>query len=160
MKFSIKDFFSKFDQICSFLQICRHLLNKSLKRSSHRAILFWRQKLKLSPLSFSGDSDIFKAIFLYHPINFYRQLIPTRLILSPNLEEKILSWTFVIQAFNCITVFLVMLKNVSLKLEGLHWFSERKQNYFAVFLYAQNFCYRVVFRSKIMSCQPAFSIAS
>ena len=30
MKFSIKDFFSKYDQIRSFLQIWSHLLNKSL----------------------------------------------------------------------------------------------------------------------------------
>ena len=30
MKFSIKDFFSKCDQICNFLQIWSHLLKKSL----------------------------------------------------------------------------------------------------------------------------------
>ena len=30
MKFSIKDFFSKCDQICSFLPIWSHLVNKSL----------------------------------------------------------------------------------------------------------------------------------
>ena len=30
MKFSIKDFFSKCDQICSFLRILTHLLKKSL----------------------------------------------------------------------------------------------------------------------------------
>ena len=30
MKFFIKDFFSKCDQICSFLRICSHLLKKSL----------------------------------------------------------------------------------------------------------------------------------
>ena len=30
MKFSIKDFFSKCDQICKKLQIWSHLLNKSL----------------------------------------------------------------------------------------------------------------------------------
>ena len=30
MKFSIKDFFSKCDQIRRFLQICSHLLKKSL----------------------------------------------------------------------------------------------------------------------------------
>ena len=64
-------------------------LAKFLKLGSHRAILFWRWKLKLSPLLFPGDSDIFKAIFLYRPINFYRQLILTKLILSPNLEEKL-----------------------------------------------------------------------
>ena len=29
MKFSIKDFFSKFDQVCSFQRICSHLLKKS-----------------------------------------------------------------------------------------------------------------------------------
>ena len=30
MKFAIKDFFSKCDQIRSFLRICSHLLKKSL----------------------------------------------------------------------------------------------------------------------------------
>ena len=30
MKFSIKDFFGKYDQICSFLRIWSHLLKKSL----------------------------------------------------------------------------------------------------------------------------------
>ena len=30
MKFFIKDFFSKYDEICSFLQIWSHLLKKSL----------------------------------------------------------------------------------------------------------------------------------
>ena len=30
MKFSIKDFFSKYDQIRRFLQICSHLLKKPL----------------------------------------------------------------------------------------------------------------------------------
>ena len=30
MKFSVKDFFSKCDQICCFLQIWSHLLKKSL----------------------------------------------------------------------------------------------------------------------------------
>ena len=62
-----------------------------LKLGSHRAILFWRKKLKVSPLLFPDNSDIFKAIFLYHPTNFYRQLIPTKLILSPSLEEKVIS---------------------------------------------------------------------
>ena len=33
MKFAIKDFFSKCDQICSFLRICSHLLKKSLMES-------------------------------------------------------------------------------------------------------------------------------
>ena len=32
MKFSIKDFFSKYDQIRSFLRTWSHLLNKSLMR--------------------------------------------------------------------------------------------------------------------------------
>ena len=30
MKFSIKDFFSKYDQICNFLRIWSHLMKKSL----------------------------------------------------------------------------------------------------------------------------------
>ena len=47
MKFSIKDFFSKCDQILSFLQIWSHLLRKSLMESfilcavkGHSEILF------------------------------------------------------------------------------------------------------------------------
>ena len=64
---------------------------KSFKLGSHQAILFWREKLKLLPLLFPGNSDFFEAIFLYRLIHFYRQLIPTKLILSPNLKEKILS---------------------------------------------------------------------
>ena len=34
MTFSIKDFFSKCDQICSFLRIWSHLLKKSLMENS------------------------------------------------------------------------------------------------------------------------------
>ena len=60
----------------------------SFKLSSHQAILFGRYKLKLSSLLFPGDSDIFKAVFLYRAINFYHQLIPIKLILSPDLEKK------------------------------------------------------------------------
>ena len=33
MKFSIKDFFGKCDQIHSFLRICSHLLKKSLMKN-------------------------------------------------------------------------------------------------------------------------------
>ena len=33
MKFFIKDFFSKFDQICSFLRIESHLLDKSFMKN-------------------------------------------------------------------------------------------------------------------------------
>ena len=33
MKFSIKDFFSKYDQICGFLRIWSHLLKKFLMES-------------------------------------------------------------------------------------------------------------------------------
>ena len=46
MKFSIKDFFSKCDQICSFLPIWSHLLKKSLMENfilctvSHKADVF------------------------------------------------------------------------------------------------------------------------
>ena len=35
MKFSIKDFFSKYDQICSFLRIWSHLLKSSLMENVH-----------------------------------------------------------------------------------------------------------------------------
>ena len=35
MKFSIKDFFSKYDQICSFLRIWSHLFENSLMENVH-----------------------------------------------------------------------------------------------------------------------------
>ena len=41
MKFSIKDFFSKCDQIHSFLRIWSHLLKKSLMEG-----FLWRDKLE------------------------------------------------------------------------------------------------------------------
>ena len=61
---------------------------KALKLGSHQLINFWRQKLKLSPLLFPGDNDIFKVIFLYHTINFYRQLIPTKTDIITKLRRK------------------------------------------------------------------------
>ena len=42
MKFFIKDFFSKYDEICSFLQIWSHLLKKSLMEN----FIFCAVKLK------------------------------------------------------------------------------------------------------------------
>ena len=51
MKFSIKDFFSKCDQICWKLRICSHLL----KRSSMENLIFcamWRFDLKLESWRF------------------------------------------------------------------------------------------------------------
>ena len=50
MKFSIKDFFSKFDQILSFLRIWSHLLKKSLMENFIFCVvnpLFYR-RLKFS----------------------------------------------------------------------------------------------------------------
>ena len=47
MKFSIKDFFSKCDQICSFLQIWSHLLQKSFMKN----LIFcavWRLNISFS----------------------------------------------------------------------------------------------------------------
>ena len=44
MKFSIKDFFSKCDQIRSFLRICSHLLKKSLMEN----FIFCKGQLKIS----------------------------------------------------------------------------------------------------------------
>ena len=41
MKFSIKDFFSKCDQICSFLRIWSHLLKKFLTESSIFCAVKW-----------------------------------------------------------------------------------------------------------------------
>ena len=46
MKFSIKDFFSKFDQICSFLRIWSHLLNKSLMENFIFCAVFGEELVK------------------------------------------------------------------------------------------------------------------
>ena len=44
MKFSIKDFFSKFDQIHSFLRIWSHLLKKSVMENfNFRAVCFFKE---------------------------------------------------------------------------------------------------------------------
>ena len=59
MKFSIKAFFSKYDQIRSFLRIWSHLLKKSLmknlifhlvKKSLMENFIFCAQLLKAQPL--------------------------------------------------------------------------------------------------------------
>ena len=45
-------------------------------------------EIKIKYYLFPGDSDIFKAMFLYRPITLYRQLIPTKLILSSNFFRE------------------------------------------------------------------------
>ena len=58
MKFSIKDFFSKCDQIRSFLRICSHLMNKSLMEN----FIF----CAMDPLNF----------FYYSIVNFWDMFRP------------------------------------------------------------------------------------
>ena len=64
MKFSIKDFFSKCDQIYSLLRIWSHLLKKSLMEN----FIFWAV-YKIETLSlhkfFSQHSYPFHAIYLF-----------------------------------------------------------------------------------------------
>ena len=46
MKFSVRNFFSKCEQICSFLRICSHLLKKFLMENSFFCIEITRQKFQ------------------------------------------------------------------------------------------------------------------
>ena len=46
MKFSVRNFFSKCEQICSFLRICSHLLKKFLMENSFFCIVITRQKFQ------------------------------------------------------------------------------------------------------------------
>ena len=62
MKFSIKNFFSKFDQIRSFLRIWSHLLKKSLMESFICCVVLLKANSpsfveKCLPISFFGDHD-------------------------------------------------------------------------------------------------------
>ena len=62
MKFSIKDFFSKCDQIRSFLRIWSHLLKKSLmenfifcavknKKTDSKRLFLWKMKIIITDIS-------------------------------------------------------------------------------------------------------------
>ena len=65
MKFSIKDFFSKCDQICSFLGIWSHLLKKSLMENFIFCAVFdqntkFQRKTKfIENIAFSDDRFLF-----------------------------------------------------------------------------------------------------
>ena len=65
MKFSIKDFFSKCDQICSFLGIWSHLLKKSLMENFIFCAVFdqntkFQRKTKfIENIAFSHDRFLF-----------------------------------------------------------------------------------------------------
>ena len=65
MKFSIKDFFSKFDQICSFLGIWSHLFKKSLIENFIFCAVFdqntkFQRKAKfIENIAFSDDRFLF-----------------------------------------------------------------------------------------------------
>ena len=58
MKFSIKDFFSKCDQIRSFLRIWSHLLKKSLTLSWRRPLSYRNQSLRKSMDWFLYDQGL------------------------------------------------------------------------------------------------------
>ena len=60
MKFFIKDFFSKCDQICSFLQIWSHVLKKSLMESWYldfETKMTLNKKIKFSIKGFFSKCD-------------------------------------------------------------------------------------------------------
>ena len=80
--FTWKTYYATFHKTEWFQRSCVSALVFFSKAWFPPGNFFWRQKLKLSSLLFPGNSNIFKAIFLYRPINFYRQLIATKLILS------------------------------------------------------------------------------
>ena len=65
MKFSVKDFFSECDQICCFLQICSHLLKKSLMENF---IFLWsvndisQERLNKGILNISNFKHLLKTL--------------------------------------------------------------------------------------------------
>ena len=59
MKFSIKDFFSKRDQICSFLRIWSHLLKISLMENFIFCVVYWRRRLR--DINFIISWDVYKS---------------------------------------------------------------------------------------------------
>ena len=65
MKFSINNFFSKCDKICSFLRICSHLLKKSLKEN----FIFCAMILLVLKKAVT-NSSLFKNLLPYFPL-FY-----------------------------------------------------------------------------------------
>ena len=71
MKFSIEDFFSKYDQICIFLRIWSHLLKKSLMENFIFCavlprILSFHQFSMLFPESLWEQIAIFEAVVQRH----------------------------------------------------------------------------------------------
>ena len=73
MKFSIKDLFTKCDQIRSFLRIWSHLLKKSLVENFIFCAVKWFCRNFILPLQ---DSSILKCQNNLHQIvNFYAQII-------------------------------------------------------------------------------------
>ena len=92
MKFHIKDFFSKCDQICSFLRIWSHLIKKSLIEISIfcavlslliQHLLFFYIKHSFFFINYMHSLYIYHyfwvtalIIFDYYSINFLRPLSP------------------------------------------------------------------------------------
>ena len=58
MKFSIKDFFSKCDQIRSFLQIFSHLLKKSLMENFIFCVVHFLRKVLVSLIQIHLNAQI------------------------------------------------------------------------------------------------------
>ena len=71
MKFSIKDFFSKFDQIRSFLLIWSHLLKKFLTENFIFCALEWVNPLdNLSIMSCSTQGKLITILLMEHTAQF------------------------------------------------------------------------------------------
>ena len=82
MKFSIKDFFSKCDQICSFLRIWSHLPKKSLmEHFIFCAVDLFREQLEsaLPQHDFNNlEHDTFIKIFLTQTYSSWKQIFQSK----------------------------------------------------------------------------------
>ena len=70
MKFSIKDFFSKFDQICSFLRIWSQLLKKSLMENLFFCAVSCSRVACMADFMLKNSERIIQTTILEHILNF------------------------------------------------------------------------------------------
>ena len=87
MKFSIKDFFSKCDQIRSFLRIWSHLLKKSLMKN----FIFYVMIEERRCLKFKRNEEISSSVRL-SKFCFYQTLENTQNIILSLKEEIFLTY--------------------------------------------------------------------
>ena len=70
MKFSIKDFFSKFDEICSFLRIWSQLLKKSLMENLFFCAVSCSRVACMADFMLKNSERIIQTTILEHILNF------------------------------------------------------------------------------------------